>query len=265
MFQKHVSRKAVWAISLSLILVVVLLILVFAASSSGVAQEGIVLPSPSPEASEEQSSQNREESGFLEITNENVLTALQTLNRPAAYYQQYSVAVGTGDVQLVKNVHMWVREGLLRAEVRDDHHTKHLLTDGDIAYIWYDADYTPVSVKLSEQMSKEDLLGIPDFDGYLTIPAEMMEDSGYVFLEESQVPCIFVSSQITETESLRYWVNLNTGLLYQADALDASEQVYVVRQQSYEPMHSDDESFSERFRLPDQSSPFIAEEQTPQP
>lgn len=265
MTPKRFSRRTIWGISMAAVLIAVLLILIFVTQKSSSVHESIILPAPSLDSQADQTGEQNAGREFLEITNNNVVTALQTLSRPKVYYQHYSVAVGADSAKRSVDVHLWAIDDLIRAEIRDNRRTRHLLSDGTEAYLWYEGDLTAARVALSEHMTEEDLLGLPEFDGYLTISEESLSDSGYVYLEEPQVPCIYVSAKGRSTASLRYWINLDNGLLYQADALEGTEQIYTVQQNAYEVMSAADTDLAARFRLPDGSMPFTAAEEMPQP
>ena len=265
MNQKFSSRKTLWGISIAGLLIAVLLICVFVSTTGSAMKEGIVLPDRTEENSSDELPEQTENTDFLEITPENVLTALHTLERPEAYYQSCTVTVGVQPYQSAKEVHLWVNGDLLHAEVRDAHHTKHLLTDGAVAYIWYEGNIAPARILLTEYLTQEDLLGLPDFDGFLTVEQEHITDAGYLFLDESNIPCIYVASRQTPSAVVRYWVNLDSGLLYQADAMEDSDQVYHVRQQSFELLSPEQDELWSKMRLPDGTAPFTEAEQGQQP
>ena len=86
-----------------------------------------------------------------------------------------------------------------------------------------------------------------------------------VLVDPAQVQCIYVCSQDTEYVTSRYWIDLDTGLMYRADVLEMSKQVYVLQQEGLELLAPGDEAFSERFVLPDGTTPFSTGTETPQP
>ena len=79
-------------------------------------------------------------------------------------------------------------------------------------------------------------------------------------LEDPRVQCAYVCTQAGDV-TWRYWVELDSGLLYMTDVLERSTQVYLVRQTYLELLAQEDESFSGRFQLPDGTRPFGAEEE----
>ena len=270
MSSKKLSSKAVWAVSGAVIIVVVLLISLFLTQSPSADQDSIVLPTTQEDPTAEMVSPSEDESSaygsdYFEVTNENVLMALQSLNRPYAYHQIYSVTVGSDTERAVRTVDFWVNGQFVHAEIADDQQTRCIVSDGNTAYLWYDTEDTYISVAMLDGMSVEDLLGLPDFDSYLMIQDDTVVDSGYLVLEDPAVQCIYVCTQDDIADTSRYWVNLENGLLYQADVLENSNQVYAIRQTLFETLASEDESFQNRFILPDGSAPFIAAREMPQP
>ena len=153
----------------------------------------------------------------------------------------------------------------MHAEISDGLQVRSLISDGTTAYIWYDNSNDAVAVTLNEGMTTEDLLGLPDFDSYLTLSQEEVVDSDYLLLDDYGVPCIYVCAQQDPQYSFRYWINLNTGLLFHSDVLENSTRVYEVRQQVYETLALEDEAFNDRFLLPDGSDPFTAASKMLQP
>ena len=268
--QKKISSKAVWAVSAAVITVVILLILLFIAQKPAVQQESIVLPPAQGTQTEETVSpsditEHNPENQYFEVTNENVLMALQSLNRPVAYHQAYSVVVGSDDQRAVRSVDFWINGPFIHAEISDGQNTRSIISDGSTAYLWYQNEDSYISVSLTDGLAVEDLMGLPDFDAYLMLQQADVVDSGYLVLEDPAVQCIYVCTQDEISGTSRYWVNLDNGLLFQSDVLENSNQVYTIKQTVFEALAMEDESFHDRFQLPDGTKPFIVVREMPQP
>ena len=109
-------------------------------------------------------------------------------------------------------------------------------------------------------------MGLLSPDYLLSIAPEQITDADFLVLEDpQQVQCLYVCSQDAEYVTSRYWIDLGTGLLYKADVLELSKQVYVLKQDSFEQLAAEDEAFSDRFILPDGSTPFSTAAGMPQP
>lgn len=270
MLPKKRSGNAAWAVSAALIAVILLFLVFFLTQNPAEETEGIVLPSPQDPLQQGTVSDPSKEneafiSQFLEITDKNVLSALQSLSRPVAYHQIYKVTVGSEEASYVCQVVLWVKGSLLHAEISDGTQVRKVISDGSLAYIWYDNDESVIMVELDQTMRMEDILGLPDFDSYLSLDQSSVVDSEYLILEDQEIPCIYVCAQQDLQYSSRYWVNLNTGLLYQSDVLENSSRVYEIQQQFYEGLALEDEAFRNRFLLPDGSDPFSAASKMLQP
>lgn len=269
MLPKIQNKKAVWIGASAVIAVILFLIILFVTQAAPNQQESIILPPDLTETTENTPSEddisNIDNDNFITVTKDNVHTVLQTLSRPIAYHQKYAVTVGAGEKQRKQDVELWVNSGLLHAEVTSGQQVRSLVTDGTSVHLWYNDSQEYVSVELEEGMTAEDLLGLPDFDAYLNITKDSVVDTDYLTPDDSNTSCIYVCTQNENDQSVCYWVNLENGLLYQADAQEHNKQVYTIRQTGFDLLVVEDESFSDRFILPDGSIPFTAGVRMQQP
>ena len=260
---KRSADKPVLVVSLSLLLVLVLLVAFFVTSQPSQDQDVIVLPSPQTETMVGSAPQQQDQDDFVQVTTDNVVTVLESLQELSYYNQCYEVTVGLDEVRTTREVELWVSGSVIHAEIRDGQKVKSVLTDGKQAWLWYDVDPNPVCVTLGNGVMAEDLLGLPGFDYLLTLRQTPVVDADYLVLDDSHTQCIYVCAQPNETESLRYWINLENGLLYRTDALEQSRLIYEVNQSYYALLAEGDESFTGKFVLPDGSEPFTAERERP--
>ena len=258
------NNRSVLVVGAALILVVAL-VLIFVLLQPENDREGIVLPTVQADVSTDPVQQEPEQEDFLQITTDNVVAALRSLERPMHYNQTYEVAVGVDDNRAARTVELWVSGSLIHAEVTGGGRVRSVLTDGVTAWIWYDVDPTPMSVQLSSNITAEDLLGLPGFDYLSTLETVPVEEADYLLLQEPQTQCIYVCARAGEDETDRWWINLENGLLCRADALEASQLVYEVRQTFFARLAEGDESFVGKFALPDGTEPFSAEARMLQP
>lgn len=264
---KRFPLKRGWVAAIAALVIVAIMVAAFTLSESRRPQESIVLPqettadTQTPPASEQE-----EEIGFAQITEENVLSVLQeTVEKPPAYHQSYSVTVGADESQSQRSVELWVNWPLIHGEVSDSARTKTVLSDGKTAYLWYNSDLNYITIPLDSAMDVWDLLGLPDYDYLTAMEAYPITDGDYLVLKDPEVQSAYVCCQDDSGITWRYWVNLDNGLLYMADVLEHSTQVYAIRQTYLELLAQEDETFSGRFLLPDGTQPFSAETQTQQP
>lgn len=257
---------SILAVFIAVLLVLVILLAFFFQSSYGQKNETIVLPDPPAAPSVQDAAEEPPADDFVQVSTDNVLSVLEHMSRPSSYHQVYTVTVGADETQAAHVVELWVNGPLVRAEISNGIQTKTLLTDGSMAYLWYEGDLQPLSLTLDESVSMEDLLGLQSYDYLLSIEPEQIQDADFVVLDDpEQIQCIYVCSQDAAYVTSRYWVDLETGLLYKADILELSKQVYALRQDLFELLAEEDEAFSDRFCLPDGEMPFVKETETPQP
>ena len=242
--------------------IALVLVAAFTLSQSGQHQEGIVLPSttplePSPPAEETPPADD----GFVQVTVDNVRDILaETIQTPDAYHLSYTVSVGADDAQTQRTVELWVNGSILLGEVSDDMRTKSVLSDGTTTYLWYNTDRDHLTLSLTGGTTAMDLLGLPSMDFLTEINNSTITDADFVALADSQVQCIYVCCQNDAIRTNRYWIDLQSGLIYQADVLEESRQVYAVQRVYFERLAQEDETFSGRFRLSDGTEPFADSE-----
>lgn len=257
MEEKKPLNMAVLATALALLLVVVALVCLFLFGQSGSREEGIVLPTAQPETSVETTDPGQTQDSFVQVTTGNVVAVLKSLQKASYYQQSFEITVGSDTARAVRTVDLWVSGTLVYGEMDDGRKVKSVLTDGETAWLWYDVDPEPVSVTLDGSVQTEDLLGLPAFDYLDRLGQLEVSETDYLVLSDSGTQCIYVSAD-SDGQTERFWINLENGLLYQADALSDSLQVYLVKQTSYAQLAEEDVSFRGKFSLPDGSEPFTA-------
>lgn len=265
MDEKPRFSKSILAAAAAVLLALGLLIAFFVDRQSNQNQNTIVLPDPPAAPAVPEQPEKPPEQSFLQVTAENIGAILEGLTPPEAYHQIYTIAVGANEAQTTRTVELWVNGGLLRGQVSDGVRTRTVLTDGSRVYMWYDGDAAALEADLPEGVTAEDLLGLPDADLLQSLPQEEIVDADYLVLEDQErVSCVYVCRQESAQTVGRYWVDLDTGLLYKADMLELSQQVYALRQESFESLAAGDQAFQDRFVLPDGVQPFATESKTPQ-
>lgn len=260
MNEKKPQNKAVLAVSFALIFVLLLVIAVFVFGNPGAARADITIPDPQHELSVQDDDLFLAENSLLQITPDNASVALYSLRKPEHYHQSYEISVGAGSSALTTQVELWVNGSFICAQVSSARQSKTLLSDGTGIYLWYQSDDMPVYLELGDT-AFEDVLGLPAFDYMRTIQTSKITDAEYLVIENEQheTSCIFLAIQEASGASSRYWIDLSTGLLCQADSVEDNEQVYMVKQTSFDRLAESDEVFAGKFLLPDGSEAFIEE------
>ena len=248
--------KSIIAVSLSFGFVLILVIALFISGRSKRSENQIQLPDSNSSKQDNSTVQNSSGEELLRVDNQNVITALTSLDRPENYHQTYTVEIGDGENTASTEVEVWVRGFLRQAQIKTQQMNKTVLTDGNNLWVWYSTDLTPVQFQLDKNLTFEDILGLPAFDYLASLESDLITDAEYLILgdESNETSCIFLSILSDEEHVVRYWISLETGLLYEADAMTHDTQVYHVQQTSCDFLAAEDEMFSDKFKLPNGAS-----------
>ena len=259
----HKLSRPVLAVAIAFVFVLILVIVVFLAGLSDDDRVEITLPEPTVEAAPANPTTGETHTDeTLRITDNNVIAALTSLEKPAYYYQKYSVEIGTGTSAVDHTVDLWINDRYKRAQVSTVQTTRIILTDSEKLWLWYqDENGRFVEFDTTEAVTFEDLLALPGFDYLHTLNEANILETEYLVMEsEGDVsPCIFLSADEPSGNHIRYWIDLETGLLSVADAMEGNTQVYRIEQTNFDRLADQDEVFNDKFLLPDGSS-IIAEE-----
>ncbi len=249
------SATSVWTFVL-VGLTLVILIALFALSQRST-DSTILLPDEMQDAAPVNPGKVTDEDLFVQVSADNVLSVIETLHRPAAYHQTSTLVLNAEDAQLIRQADVWINGAFMRADISDPFQTVSYLTDGTVAYIWYHDDNDPVCIPLDGTMSCDDMIGLLTYETLLeTDPAELFY-AEHTVLHDPYVQCVYVST-VNENSETRYWVDLNTGLLYMAEVTENGEQIYYIVQDTLELLAEDDAAFDDWFVLPDGTAPFTA-------
>ncbi len=182
----------------------------------------------------------------VEVTPETVQTAIETLARPTHYRRSVSVqhfwSGGSGTLETTVTVRgKWTRLDRTLA----DHHVRHVITDGETTYIWYNsarAVYTAPAGELTADVEQE----IPTYEDILSLPKEKISVADYRSID-NRINCIYVETTEVDGYVLRYWVSVDTGLLVAAEKLLDGETTY----RMWETASELEPAITVEFTLPD--------------
>ena len=136
---------------------------------------------------------------------------------------------------------------------------RHILTNGTAAYVWYADD--PAAVRFSvlpENVTTDDLSGVLTYESIVALPTGSVKEAGYVQLSDfDDAPCLYVEAE--DTEQLRFWVNLSSGLLCRAESLRGGATEYELRQTRLLLLDDEDENLKAQMLLPDGKEPTFTE------
>lgn len=258
MDERKPISKSVVAVALALILVLVLVIAAFVFGQPEASRAEIILPEVQSEVVAPSVDEPHQADALLQVDAENVAAVLASVERPKYYHQIYTVHVGKDNISSQTTVDLWVSDNLKRAQISTPRYSKTIITDGRDVYLWYNTDDNPIHLTLDNAMTFEDILGVPAFDYMQTAADSSIADAEYLVLENdrTETSCVFLSLCDVAGAQLRYWISLETGLLYEADSMEQNELVYRVQQVQYDRLVLGDESFAAKFSLPDGTEAF---------
>lgn len=191
----------------------------------------------------------------IAIDPETVQTAIATLARPDSYRRTVTVeqiwSGGSGTYQTDVVVSgSWTRTDRTLADGR----VRHAVTDGADTYIWYNSE-SQVFTAPAGTVTADDEQSIPTYEAVLDLPVEVIAAADY--RTAAGLNCIFVeTAEDPRGYALRYWVNVDTGLLAAAEKLQNGEPVYRMLALSVDQTTAPTEA---DFTLPDGSVLYVPE------
>lgn len=252
------NNKSSLIYGLVLILIAFLVIVAVFLMSDRSPRSDIQLPDEAPQVTDQTNFNSVGSNGFVQITVDNVLSVVETLHRPKEYQQTVVVSYGEEPDESDEKITCVTNGAVYRADFVRNGGTETLLTDGSTAWLWHSDDKHPVSVSVNGTVTIDDLMAIPTYELLLKEDPAKIVNADYVVLQDPLVQCVYVS--VEEDDILReYWIELQTGLLFQATVTNEDQTVYSVYQESFELLSPEDEIFVSAFTLPDGSAPFSVE------
>ena len=251
----RIRRNTVWttaAIGLALVVLIVLFLVSQRSTTST-----ILLPEDVKELTPVNPDKTSDEEMFVQVHADNVLSVIETLHRPAAYHQTSMLVLNADDAQQIRQADVWTNGSVMRADITNPYQTVSFLTDGTEAYIWYHDDEVPVQIPLDGTVSCDDMVGLLTYETLLETDPDTIFFAEHTVLTDPYVQCVYIST-VEEDREIRYWVDLNTGLLYMAEVTESGRQIYFIEQNTLELLAEDDAAFDDRFVLPDGTAPFTA-------
>ena len=256
MDEKKRSRRMLIVALACTAVVIVLLFLAFLIGQKNTRTEQIILPE-APAQPEQTSTAEPEEPDLLQVSKENALDVLKSLPAPTAYHRVLNITICSDSAKLEQNAEIWMSRDTLRADIVSSYDAKHLLTDGKTLHLWYDGG-APVEIPLTEDISADDLVGIPEYETVFSLPERSILEAELVEMEQNGGSGSVFVSTINGEVTQNYWISLDTGILFRQEMQVAGKMVYTMEQTALEILAESDEAFSDVFHLPDGEEPFKA-------
>ena len=206
----------------------ILLILVILALAKGGLRRSanIVLPTEPADTGESAGDSAAEGLDVVQITPATVQPAINTLSRPATYSRTQRVETYWSGGSGVSESQVSVSGGRTRIDTPlPDGTILHMLVIGGSAAIWYD-DETEWTVLTAEQFTADIAQRMLTYETVRDLPVSEISEAAYRELDG--VYCIHVSTkEDADGYVSSYWVNVNNGLLKQAERYCDGQLVYL--------------------------------------
>lgn len=253
-------RSLLWMIAAALLLVALIGALVTVDLRSR-SRGGITLPEPGSSAADPGTESAVE--GFAIVTTDNAPGLVASMERPVRYHQTVAVETVSGDRTGTAAAEIWVSGSVWKIQQTERGQTRHILTDGETAYLWYGDDTRNVrSVMLPPDLGPDDLMGQPTYETIAGLPAGAVAEARYVTPEDLDgAPCLYAAADEGQIRT-EYWVDLSTGLLRRAEIRKDGETIRRLEQSGLELPAADDAALLRAMQLPGGTAPFTAEEET---
>ncbi len=253
--KKENLRTLILMVSAALFVVLVVAVFAFFSTSRS-SGDGVTLPQDDWQAGDLPALSD----DFITVTPDNAADVVRSLSRPGSYRQTLTQTTYSGSSSSRQTTELWVCDGVWKIAAAAGGQTKHILTDGITAHLWYQDDSRRVrSVTLPQGMIPDDLAGIMTYETIGNLSAEEILRAEYCQPEDlGGVPCLFVASKNEAGLETRFWVDLSTGLLCKAESLQGENTVFRLVQTELVIMDRTDEALQSHLLLPDKSNPFTS-------
>lgn len=258
--QKQKNMRTLLMFVLATLAVIAVIAVLFIGNLRQSRRDGIVLPDAAQTQQTQPQQPTTESPTFLEIDRENVQNIVRYLSRPQYYHQTYTITRQMSGAQSQTQAELWVSDRCICAVLSAASGEKHILTDGQVLYVWYASDKTVRQLAASADMTMDELIGIPTYEQIDTLRADTITDGAFIPEdEEDGGQQIFVAA---EEDALRreYWISLDTGLLTKSLITSGGETIYEALQTGLELLAAGDEAFDDVYLLPDGSAPFAQQD-----
>lgn len=204
-----------------LLLVVVVLLIMGNRRGTG----GIVLPAAPADGAGVEEKEGESRLNRVEITPETVKPAINTLARPVSYSRTQVVETfwSGGSGQSVTQIYVSGSRTRLDTQLADGS-VRHMLVSGGMAGVWYDDETEWTALRAGTLTA--DLAGrMLSYETVRDLPVEEIAAADY--RERDGVYCVYVETRPDGDGYVdRYWVGVETGLLYAAERLSGQDLIY---------------------------------------
>lgn len=231
---------------ITIALVLLFVLALFAASRTLKRDRVIVLPEQQGEQGSSDNGSAVDSVNTLAVTPDTVQVAIGTLSRPASYERTQMVTIFWSGGESTSVSQVAVSGALTRIDTTlADSSVRHVLRNGETAAVWYDEEKEWMTLTV-EELSADAMQRMPTYETVLRLSAADIAQAEYC--ERDGVRCLYVQTRETRDGYIeRYWVSVDSGLLFAAERL--WEETLIYRFTAVEP--EGEAPREERFLLPD--------------
>lgn len=205
----------------ALLLVIVVLLFTGNRRSAG----ELVLPARPADSGSREDEAERHWISTVEITPETVKPAVNTLARPVAYSRTQVVETfwSGGSGRSVSQIYVSGSRTRLDTQLADGS-VRHMLISGGMAGVWYD-DETEWALLRTPQLTADLASRMLSYETVRDLPVAEISEADY--REKDGIYCIYVETRPDGAGYTdRYWISVDSGLLYAAERLWNGDLVY---------------------------------------
>ena len=216
------KRLTYFTLGVGVLLLVVVILLAWSGRRS---PGGIVLPEEQTDSDSVEDSGGESRLNVVEITPETVGVAISVRSRPLSYSRTQVVETfwSGGSGQSVSQVYVSGSRTRLDTQLADGS-VRHMLISGGMAGVWYD-DETEWAVLRTPQLNADLAARTLSYETVRDLPVERIAGADY--REKDGAWCLYVETLPDGAGYAdRYWISVDSGLLYAAERIWDRELVY---------------------------------------
>lgn len=236
------ARRVILGLFVFLLIAALLWMLYRFSPSAKVDTAQVLLPTPVPSLSPEESQSGGEgQVQLVSVTPDTVQAVIGTLSRADSYARTLVFESFWQGGSSARSIDVWVRGDNARFTVKQKNQSKNVLLLGSELWIWY-ADSGEVYRGLASERAADEYQALLTYEDVLRLDKEAISEAGYTdFAGEN---CIYVCYTDGELGYESYvWISENTGLLMGSETYEGDRLVYRVSSSPADISTPDDEVF----------------------
>ena len=208
--QEKSSAKTVAIVLVSVLLLVGLIVLAYLYFSDQTAPNEIVLPNTQVVGPEQVKPGDELSENFAVLDSGNVVQVIKTLEKSNTYREVLNLTEYWQDGSATRIAEVYHRNDVTFIKIQAAKKIQNYLTDGKILYTWYPGDEEAVQIPLSDALTLEDLVGIPD---YLQIlQRTQVEQAVFLPADVQNTDRIYASCMDERDVAYHFWIDIETSL-----------------------------------------------------